>query len=203
MMYVWRDNDWIAVAQAESVAEAREQIRHADAPESVMEIIGERTPEIYRNTNGEFWPTAVADAVERDAREVSLQREVAELRAKLAEAERLLATQAAQTAQMRAVLREGLDPERGVLKYIPHSEYCGLYGSQDIPSCSCGVWEWMDRAVALALPVSEAERKATGLPDEVPFAECQNPDCPIGCPDSHCLDFGADEVERKAGEVKG
>lgn len=23
---------------------------------------------------------------------------------------------------------------------------------------------------------------------EVPFAECQNPDCPIGCPDSHALD---------------
>lgn len=24
---------------------------------------------------------------------------------------------------------------------------------------------------------------------EVPFSECKNPDCPIGCPDSHCLDF--------------
>lgn len=31
---------------------------------------------------------------------------------------------------------------------------------------------------------------------EVPFAECQNPDCPIGCPDSHCLDFPMEEVSR-------
>lgn len=28
--------------------------------------------------------------------------------------------------------------------------------------------------------------KAVDGPQEVPFAECKNPDCPIGCPDSHC-----------------
>ncbi len=27
--------------------------------------------------------------------------------------------------------------------------------------------------------------------DEVSFADCKNPDCPIGCPDSHCLDYEA------------
>lgn len=31
---------------------------------------------------------------------------------------------------------------------------------------------------------------------EVPFSECKNPDCPIGCPDSHCLDFPMEEVSR-------
>lgn len=30
---------------------------------------------------------------------------------------------------------------------------------------------------------------------EVPFSECQNPDCPIGCPDSHCIDFGDERKE--------
>jgi hypothetical protein len=24
---------------------------------------------------------------------------------------------------------------------------------------------------------------------EIPFDKCENPDCPIGCPDSHCLWF--------------
>ena len=26
-------------------------------------------------------------------------------------------------------------------------------------------------------------------PAEVPFSECKNPDCPIGCPDSHAAPF--------------
>lgn len=62
----------------------------------------------------------------------------------------------------------------------------------------------LERAMDLALPVSVEEWRAAGQPDEVPFAECRNPDCPIGCPDSHCLDFGAgNDEERKAGEEKG
>ena len=28
---------------------------------------------------------------------------------------------------------------------------------------------------------------------EIPFADCENPDCPVGCPDSHCVDYGADQ----------
>ena len=32
---------------------------------------------------------------------------------------------------------------------------------------------------------------------EIAFADCKNPDCPIGCPDSHCLPFEEEpDIER-------
>jgi hypothetical protein len=37
------------------------------------------------------------------------------------------------------------------------------------------------------------ERPGAAKPQEVPLEECRNIDCPIGCPDSHCLPFGDDD----------
>ena len=35
--------------------------------------------------------------------------------------------------------------------------------------------------------------RARGKRQEVSFADCKNPECPVGCPDSHCLPFGEEE----------
>lgn len=52
-------------------------------------------------------------------------------------------------------------------------------GLEDIASAS----RWSAEAVAARSYLTDID----AVLEEVPLANCKNPDCPVGCPDSHCL----------------